>query len=354
MLDRHFQPHVRGLRVWRKQPKGDVLNLSSNEFVHPVVDALAREVLATLPPRGVTAYPFHGGLVERLAGLAGVPSDRVLIAAGSDDAIKIIADALFRTTGRLVLQEPNYELVRQYAMLRRVDVLAVPPGPDRRFSLADLRPVIRGAAPASVYLSNPNGPLGTCFTLEEMARLAGWCAEAGSLLFIDEAYVPYNGFDHATLLGNDHVVLVRSLSKSYGIAGARLAVVLAHPTVIEYLRPWQSANPVSGMAAAIMAGFLDHADEIAAARKEIIETRDWFARAVVEAVPSWRTLPAHGNFVNIVADDPDALAERMLARGIRVKSMDRVIGMAGCLKVTIPDRARMERVLAALVAAHSD
>jgi histidinol-phosphate aminotransferase len=314
---------------------------------------VAAEVLATLPARTVAAYPFHGPLVERLAELAGLPSDQVMITAGSDDAVKIIAEALFGTTGRLVLQEPNYELVRQYARLRRVDVLGVPPGPDRRFRLDDLRPVLTRAAPASVYVANPNGPLGTRFTLEEMATLAGWCSDTGNLLFVDEAYVAYHGFDHVSMLrGHEHVVLVRSLSKSHGIPGARLGILLAHPAVIEYLRPWQSANPVTGMTAPIMTGFLAHAGELSAARQEIIETRDWFARAVTAAVPSWRALPAHGNFVNIVVEDPDALAESLLAHGIRVKSMDRTTAMAGCLKITITDRVRMERVLETLVAAH--
>ncbi len=352
LLDQHFQPHVRGLPVWRKQPKGSSLNLSSNEFVHPAVDAVARDVLASLATRTVTAYPFHGTLVDRLADVVGVPSEHLMVAAGSDDAIKIIADGLFRSTGRLVLQEPNYELVRQYAALRGVDVVGVPPGPDRDSQMADLDAALAGRAPASVYVANPNGPLGTCFSLAEMATLADRCRAGGHLLFVDEAYVPYNGFDHTSLVrGRDNVVLVRSFSKSYGIAGARLAVVAAEPAVIDYLRPWQSANPVSGMTAAIMAAFLDRADEIAVARQEIIDTRRWFADEVVAAIPAWRALPAHANFVNFVVDtDPRELAARMLTRRIRVKSMDGLPGLAGCLRLTIADRARMETVLAALVA----
>lgn len=345
----HFQPHVEDLRVWRKQDHGGVLNLGSNEFVHPVVDEIARDVLARVDTRTITAYPFHGGLVERLAAHTGVSGDRMMITAGSDDAIKILADALFRTTGRLVLQEPNYELVRQYALLRQVAVTPVTTREDRRFHLDDFRAAIARTGPACVYLSNPNGPLGACFPLAQLHILAGWCAGAGSLLFVDEAYVPYNGFDHTPLLAaHDCVVLVRSFSKSYGVPGARLAAVLAHPAVIGYLRPWQGANPVSGMAAAVMHGFLDRAPELAAARQEIVDTRDWFARAVVAALPSWAALPSHANFVNFTTDaTPDAWARRLLERGIRVKAMD-----YGCLRVTVADRRRMDRVLELLVAAH--
>jgi histidinol-phosphate aminotransferase len=345
----HFQPHVKNLRVWRKQSHGDVLNLASNEFVHPVVDRIARDVLAGLDARTVTGYPFHGGLVERLAAHTGVRGDQLMITAGSDDAIKILADALFRTTGRLVLQEPNYELVRQYALLRLVAVTPVATREDRRFHLEDFRAAIARTGPACVYLSNPNGPLGTCLTLDELHALAGCCADAGCLLFVDEAYVPYNGFDHAPLLdAHDCVVLVRSFSKSYGVPGARLGVVMAHPDVIKYLRPWQGANPVSGMTAAVMLGFLDRAPELAAARQEIVETRDWFARAVVAALPSWTALPSHANFVNFTTDEtPATWARWLLERGIRVRAMD-----YGCLRVTIADRRRMDRLLDLLVAAH--
>jgi histidinol-phosphate aminotransferase len=357
-LEPHIQHAAFAVDPWVKQRKVG-LNLASNEFVHPVVDQLVEEAMRSLPARRISAYADPQELVEVLAGRLGLPVGRVLVTAGSDDAIRCLAAAVFRSTGRLVLQEPNYDLVRKYAELNGVAVHGV--GLARgayRFEIASIVDTVRHVerdGPAVAYVSNPNGPVGSCFPLTEMRELADHCADRGHLLVVDEAYVPYNGFDHLALLHAARpVVLVRSFSKSLGTAGGRVGMVAADEELIAYLRRWYPMNPLSGPAIHLMRFLLEHEVELAAARAEIVDTRDWFAAEIAGAIEGWTAVPSDTNFVNFDVGDPalaDEVAARLRARAVHVRPMRAVPGLERCLRVTVADRATMERVVEELVTA---
>lgn len=359
-MDRWLEPHVQqaanDFEPWVKHRRTG-LNLASNEFVHPAVDRLVAAAIRSAPPARISRYPYPQELVVALADRYRLAPDQVLVTAGSDDAVRCLAAAVFRSTGRLVLPEPNYALVAQYAALNGVTVFPVGlSGADYRFTVGSIREAAtraRRAGPCVVYLSNPNGPVGCCLTLDEVSLLAEDCQEHGDLLVVDEAYVPYNGFDHGTLMRRYRcVVLVRSFSKSMGTAGARIGMLAGDPALVRYLRRWHPMNPVSGMAVHLVLYLMEREEELAAARTEIVETRTWFAARVAAALPGWTPVPSAANFVNFEVPegtDAEAVAAGLRDRHIHVRCMRTIPGLERCLRVTVADHATMRRVLAALL-----
>ena len=103
-----------------------------------------------------------------------------------------------------------------------------------------------------------------------MRQMAVLCWEKGHLLIIDEAYVDFAGFDHLSLAKEfENVLLVRSFSKGWGVAGARLALIIGSTRVIEYLKRYNPMNPVSGPSIAIVTQLLREYSQLCHAQGDV-------------------------------------------------------------------------------------
>jgi len=345
----HMKEGALAIPLRRRTRKDGYLNLANNELVHRALAPLLDEVLRSIPPEAARAYAHPPDLVDAIAAHLGVPADRLLVTAGSDAAIHLIFDALFSTAGRVVVPTPHYE--QHYSRLRGALEIPIPfrPYPEARFVLDDFLSAVDRGPPAPVMLSNPSGPTGACFSLAEMTALADATLARGRLLVIDEAYVAFNAFDHLALLDtHENVVVVRSFSKAFGVAGLRVGVVAAAPRAIDYLARWNSASTVSGVSAAVVRALLARGAEVARIRADVVAARGFFAAEVERLVPAWRALPSAANFVNFDtgdADAPDLVAAAMRDRGVLIRSMRGVPLLERCVRFTIGDRETMRSVL---------
>ena len=348
----HLREHVSRLPVRRRVSKDGYVNLANNEFLHPALEPLFREALSHVSAETVRTYPHHPDLVRDLTEHYRLPPDSLLVSAGSDDAIKMVMDAVAATSGRLILQVPNYE--QQYHLLRGLEIVKIPfeGAPRWRFTLAHFEAAFSSTPPSTVLISNPNGPTGFCFDLDQVRGLAERAWQHGHLLVVDEAYVPYNGFDHTPLISEfPNVVLIRSLSKSLGVAGLRAGFVAAPAPIAGYLARWNSQNPVSHITVVLVRFLLSRSAVIDSARDEIIACREWFVERMSVRFPQWTAVPSRANFVNFDTGNPFVprqVVEHLQSRGILVRSMESVPALAQSVRFTIADRATMDRVLEAL------
>lgn len=331
---------------------GGKLVAANNELIHPVVEALFAEFAADFDPEAVRHYANHGAAIERVAGAFGWPPEQVLLAAGSDAGIELAIASLAGTSGRLILQWPNYGGYELYATLRRVEVMRVcTAGLPADAVEARLIAAMKTTSPALVAVTNPSGFDGSALTVEAVARLAAVAMAAGHVLLIDEAYVGFSSIDHAWLpRAHPNLLLVRSFSKSMGLAGLRIAAMVTGDRVLaDYLRRWCPGHPVSVVAAQFLAFCLDRREAIAAARADIVDCREWLARRAAALLPHWRILASAGNFVCLSA--PDRPAHRAMLgafeeAGIAVRDISHHLAPRLVIRVTVGHRPVSERILA--------
>jgi len=334
-------------------PRGDyrrILNLKSCELQHPAADELIADALKEVTPARIWGYPYQWGLVERLAEIHDVDPEALLLTAGSCSAIALVVDALAAPAGRILLQEPSFESWRHYSALRGVQrtrcrgLYGTPPAP----TYDELLAALPSSPPAVVAVTNPGNPTGFVTPVEEMAVLAGSAAEHGHLLVIDECYAAFCGITHVGLVSRfPNVVVLRSLSKSWALAGARLAAVFSTPEIIRYLRRFRTDSPVSGPAVALAEALSHRLPELAAIWADVRRIRDEFAARVLTDQPEWTALRPGANFVTFAtgtAGEGSRLEEALRGRGIRGRGLDTVDGMAGCLRLSLADRERMGAV----------
>ncbi|GAA1972827.1 aminotransferase class I/II-fold pyridoxal phosphate-dependent enzyme [Kitasatospora viridis] len=338
-------------RYVRVRRPGEV-NLKTCELLLPSVARFHTAALRTLDAADVLAYPGFEPAYEQVAAHFRVPPETLLLTPGSDPAIALLARA--HAPGRLVLHTPNFEGWERYARLYGLATDAVPPRPDGRFDTGDLLAALHRGAPALVVLTTPHGHTGQVHDAAELTALARGVAEHGSLLVLDTCYLAFTeGGEELVrpLLGQPHVVRVNGFSKSHGLAGARVAALVAHPETADYLARFNPESPLSGTALALLRAALADPAFFAATWAEVRRLRELLAEQVVKALPGWRARPSGANFVAFDAVDraaADAAYSGLMDRHIRTRNLSGLPGTPAAARIAVADEPVIARVAAAL------
>ena len=330
----------------------DVIDFSVNS--NPLGPSPAvRRALASVDP---SRYPDDDCRELRglLAARAGVEPDAVIVGNGSSELLWLVALGWLRPGDSLLALVPTFGEYDRAARLMgtRIDPVRADAGRDFRPDLDAVAAAIRATRPRVVYLGNPNNPTGTY--LEPAAVRALAAAAPDTLFVVDEAYLAFVAGDAAELarplwgaaVGGEagNVLLLRSLTKDYALAGLRLGYALAAPAVIGALRTVQP--PWSVSAAAQAAGLAAIGDEahLRAARAEVER-----ARAVVEAGLGrlgLRVVPSACNFVLVAVGDARAARAALLRRRCVVRDCTS-FGLPGHIRVGLRTGAECAVLVAA-------
>nr|WP_254624578.1 histidinol-phosphate transaminase [Burkholderia diffusa] len=350
-----FDPRVSALDLKQKADYRHVVNLSSNESDLAGLRTLFRRYLDAAPETVATRYPDWPRHIDETAAFYGVRDSNVAFDAGSDGAIRTILSLLGRACGRVILQEPNYPNYRYYASMAGCQIIALRhPADQWGETVADLaQPLLSASPPALVVVTSPNGFTGTSIPLSEMASLCDLCAQHNHVLVIDEAYAPFGVIPHRSLLDRyEGVVIVRSFSKSCGMAGLRLGLAIADSRIIAHLRRGCGVNGVSAIATGFLSYCMARPDEVGAQRSLVDAVRNRFATDIRHTFRHWRVPPSSANFLLLdtgSAEVADAVAEHLATRLIVVRHFRQgPAGLRGCLRMTVSDAEIMNRVRAEL------
>jgi histidinol-phosphate aminotransferase len=332
-----------------------LINLANNELHHLRIQALQEEALRELSGEACAAYPNWGGFADRVGREFNIAGSQVIITAGSDDAYKLLTKALSSTTV-IITQHPNYSLLFTYARLHDILVKSTPYCLQQGFAIEDLIELQENELlPAVVWISNPNGPTGSTFTKPEVIALAEATAKKGNLLVIDEAYVNFSDYDHLFLLRHySHVIIIRSFSKGFGMAGMRLNAIVASESTVDYLARWNMSSSVSATAIAVAEKLFNNLDAVTAVWEEIKQTREQLQNSITQMIPEIMPLPSKGNFIPLMCQDSsraNEIFDQLEEGGFSIRAMNKMGGSDKCLRVTISERFVMEQFFDSLIAA---
>ncbi|MEU6298694.1 aminotransferase class I/II-fold pyridoxal phosphate-dependent enzyme [Streptomyces erythrochromogenes] len=335
----------------RRQRSG-VLNLKSCELRHPAAAALVAAAADRLTTADLMHYPYQQAVLTALAEYHGHAPSGILLTAGSDSAVGLVVDALATAGAGLILHEPAFESWRYYAALRTVPVLgcaALQAGASA-LDLAALHRTMADRPPSVVVLTNPASPSGLALSAEEVRDTADRAGRAGHLLVVDECYGAFTGITHVPLVARSpHLLVVRSYSKTFGLAGARVASVFASRALVAYLSRYRPDSTVSATALALLRAALADRDRFSEVWRDVRAVRSAFVREVLAGHPGWGALDPGGNFVTFRTGDrgePAKMTRHLDGHDVRIRPLDDIAGLEGCLRVSLADAPTMRRVAA--------
>ena len=295
--------------------------------------------------------PQPAELVAALAALYQVGGEHLLITRGSDDAIDLLVRVFCRAGSDAVLiQPPTFGMYAVSAQIQGAGVIAVPLATD--FTL-DVDAVLAALVPAVklVFVCAPNNPAGQGVPRHELERLAQ-ALTGRAVLVVDEAYVEFaDGPSVCDLLGrHEHLVVLRTLSKAWALAGARIGCVLAHPEVVALLGRITSPYPLGRPCVqAALRALSPAAREQTRERIELIcAERERMALSLRGLVCVRGVLPSQANFLTVRFDDAGLVFLRLLQAGIVVRDVRHYPGLADALRLTIGTPEENDLVLGTL------
>jgi histidinol-phosphate aminotransferase len=308
--------------AWAAPARGDgPLRLNSNENPLGLAPAARRAVIDGIEEANRYPRDARVALVEGLAALNGVKPENVVLGCGSTEVLQMSVQALAGSGGRLVLADPTFEDVPWYSAPFDYSLEKVPLDSHYAHDLGRMQEHAAGGGRVLVYICNPNNPTGT---LTASADIDAWIESAPENVYflVDEAYYEYctdpgywSCMKWITELPN--VIVARSFSKIYGMAGMRLGYGVAHEDTADRLRQFIGRNNANQLA--LMAGraSLEDADLVRRSRQANSEAMAILHDALEELDLEY--LPSSTNFVmHRINGDLETYQGRMREYEIRV------------------------------------
>ena len=290
-------------------------------------------------------------LTEAAAARYGVTTDEILVGAGADEILDLVAKAFLAEGSRAVLPAPTYAMYRVLTEQRGAEVVVVPRRPAAEGWALDVDAVRASARDAAVvWLCSPNNPTALAEPeglIEALLRdLASDNAEP-PIVVLDEAYAEFVG---TTLLplreAYPRLIVVRTASKAYALAGLRVGFAIAKPEVIARMNPYRPPGSVSTVSVTIVTEALLDPQILEGNLARVEHERDRLGTALVES--AWSVGPSVTNFLLIDFGSPEraaATAEGLLTRGLVPRTFPAGHPLAAYLRLTVRDRHENDRLI---------
>lgn len=350
-----YQPGKPEGELAREYGVADIVKLASNENPlgpSPQAVAAAGEVLA-----GMHRYPDGGAwtLRQRLAARHDVAPECLVLGNGSNDVLDLVARAFLAPGRAAVFAEHAFAVYPIATRSAGAEAVVVPANPADHaqpygHDLAAMATAAARPGVAVVFVANPNNPTGTWAGADAVAAFLE-AVPREVIVVLDEAYVEYaadaTGYAEGRpwLERYPNLVLTRSFSKVYGLAGLRVGYGLAHPAVADLMNRVRQPFNVNAAAQAAALAALDDGDHIARSVAENAAERGRLTTGLERL--GLRVLPSAGNFVCTRVGDAAAVNEALLRAGVIVRPVAGY-GLPEWLRITVGRPPENDRLLAAL------
>ena len=312
---------------------GDGLRLHLNENTGGCSPAVL-EAIRRVQPADVSTYPSYGDAVLACARHFDVDPEWVLLTNGLDEGILMAAVGHIARArvhdAETIVPLPAFDPYPNSTAAVGATAVRVPPGADFAFPTGA---VIGAITPRTrmIFLNTPNNPTGQLIPMADLTRIAEAAPKA--VVLIDEAYIEFGGTSFLPELPRFRNVLVgRTFSKAYGLAGLRVGVVIGHPDVLTPVRTVTLPFNINGVALAALGAALGDAGFLPRYAAEVQESRErLYAACRRLGLPYW---PSAANYVLVRVGDAAPFVAALGARKIHVRDRSKDPVTPGCIRVT--------------------
>ncbi len=308
--------------------------MNTNESPYAPPAELVSEVASEIEDIALNRYPDRDAnlLYEAMSEHLGWPREGLWIANGSNEVFMHLFLGFGGPGRSTLLFEPTYSLHSLIPTIASTRVVQLPRSDDFTIQMDAAVDAIRRERPEIVIVCSPNNPTGGS---EPLANVRTLLAESPGLVVVDEAYIEFSdpGESVRSLLDeHENLVLVKTFSKAWRLAGVRIGYMLAQPALVSELARVRLPYHLSAPTQVVGRAALRHASKTLELVRSIADERDKIV-AALEAL-GIRTFPSRANFVLFEVDDPQTMWRRLLDRGVLVRSYPDHPRLERCLRVT--------------------
>ena len=344
----YFRPAIAEMQSYTpgEQPKPGtgILKLNTNENPYPP-SPKALEMLRSLDSEWLRRYPdpYSRDFCQAVSKALDVPAEWIIVTNGSDDMLNILIRACAEgKERRVVYPMPSYVLYRTLASLQAAEVCEVAYPEDFRLPIDELV----AANGAVTLIATPNSPSGHIVPLDDLRTLA---SRVSGILAIDEAYVDFADYSALSLVQEfDNVIVLRTMSKGYSLAGLRLGFGIANPKLISGLFKVKDSYNVDALAILVGTAAMEDRSYKNACTEKVKRSRSKLAIDLKQL--GFDVRDSQGNFLLVTPPDNKAakdIYQSLKERNILVRYFD-MPGLADKLRITVGTEEQNQQLLKAI------
>lgn len=339
-----FSPResYRGVRAYDVDPAECEIALSDNTSPFGAPPSAINAIVESAGP-GIARYPstYSGELRKAIASYIGVAPDEVMVGCGSDDVMSCAFRALADPPAKVAIMDPTFLMARVFAITNSHVVTQVALKDDYD---ADASALV-ASDPQIVYLCSPNNPTGT---LVSDSAISAVLDNSRAVVLLDEAYGEFAGTNVAARApSTDRLLVFRTFSKAFGLAGMRIGYAVGARALIAELEKARGPFALTTLSErAALAALTHDLPWINSAVQRVVSSRDQFVSALRAA--GYSPLTSHANFVLIPTRDSTAAMRALRSHSIQVRHFHGLGAIGDALRISVADWPVMQRVLEVL------
>lgn len=330
-----------GLRVQ------DVVRLDTNTSPFKPEAALS-DLARELRKVDVNQYPdtsYHG-LLEGISSYTGKGMERFVITNGADEGLDITAKVLLDPGDEVIIPTPTYPMYRITSQIMGATVRLVSRRDDFGLDVEAMLAAV-GKRTKAIFLCNPNNPTGNLSPVNEVETLA---RKSGVAVAVDEAYFEYCGESAIDATdGLDNLIVCRTMSKAFSLAGARLGYLAAKKETVDKLNLVRPPNSLTVISLLLGQAALANLEEMRRHVRTTVRERGRLF-AGLGTIEGIEPFPSATNFIlfRLKSADPDKVQAKLMKKGLVLRNLSRVKGVEGCLRTTVGTPSINRRLLSEL------
>jgi len=293
--------------------------------------------------KSLRIYPDPYELYEKLAKFVGVNIDQLLITNGSEQAIEFVFRIFLEQNDEVIYLKPSFAMFDVFSYVQKANIKYIEFDDNLTLTLNAVINSITDKTKLFV-LANPNNPTGTAFNLEDLEKIAKHTKNTDTIFLLDEAYFHFYNINSVSLVQKyDNVIITRTFSKAFGIAGARVGYAISNESNIELLRKLKPIDEINQLSYILAKKVLDNAELIL--NKNVEQVDKWKNIFRTTKLKDVEYIDTEGNFV-LLKSNSYTKHKNLFLENMILPKMDFKQGyLASCFRFSILDDLTMKKIV---------
>jgi len=290
--------------------------------------------------------PLQTDLKAALADLEQLNPDQIFLGNGSDECINVLIQAFCRSgVDKVMIMPPSFSMYEHAARVMNIGITEVLLLEETfQLNVGEILKQSKGNTTKIIFICSPNNPTGNLIDVNDIETILNMF---DGLVVIDEAYQDFAG--NSSWVGRldefRNLVVIKTFSKAWGMADARLGMLYAHEAVIRYMNTIKMPYNVNQHTIDLAKEALNKTDKKQAFAAELIKGRKWLEQEMKQIPLIKKLYPSDANFILFRVDDADALYKYLLSNKVIIRNRDKAPLLKGCLRVSVGTAAENHKFI---------
>ena len=298
---------IKRLRVSEGRDLENGLRLDRNEKVDNWEENLIQKALRHKPACFNSTYPEITSLYKKLSNHLSVDENQILVTSGIDGSIKNLLEVVCNVGDNIAVFSPTYAMYQVYSDIYQLNLFPINYTKEYKINEKDLDNFLK-KSPSILFIPNPNQPIESCLSIEEIKIIAKKCKEKKCIIVLDEAYYLFGSQTSIPLLKEfDNLVIMRTFSKGFGVPSIRVGVTIANINIMEIISKPRLAHELSSISIAIAEYLLDNFEIVKKNCMEVVKSRNFMSQELINL--GLKVHGSNGNYLLITFFSEDQAFE---------------------------------------------